>query len=64
MSREDTHSRTEVGAARAEFYRAQRTGEDTDAGDLDTPRSTWTPENVPQHVRDDVANAPTDAPPF
>lgn len=60
---EDTRSGTEADAQRAEAHRVQVTGEDTDA-DLFTPRSTWDPANVPQHVLDDVRNAPRDAPPF
>lgn len=64
MSREDTHSHTEADAQRAEAHRVQVTGEDTDAGDGFVTRSTWDPANIPQHVRDDVANSPTDGPPF
>lgn len=61
---EDTRSGTEADAQRAEAHRVQATGEDTDAGDGFATRSTWDPANVPQHVWDDVRNAPTDAPPF
>lgn len=64
MSREDTRSTTEADAGQAEFRRAQRAGEDSDSPDEFASRSTWDPANIPQHVLDDVANAPTDGPPF
>lgn len=61
---EDTGSHDEVGAAYAERQRVIRSGEDTDAPDEFAGPSTWSPDNVPQHVLDDVASAPTDRPPF
>ena len=47
---EDPRSGTEADAQRAEAHRVQVTGEDTDAVDLDTPRSTWDPANIPAHT--------------
>lgn len=63
-SHEDTGSRTEADAQRAEAHRVQVTGEDREVDALTPRHSTWDPANIPQHVRDDIANAPTDVPPF